>query len=134
MTRHNSDTDYVLGSSDAEHERLIRQAIRLAPITERFFREAGIGPGLRVLDLGSGVGDVAMLVARLVGVSGDVVGVERDARSINRARRRVAEAGLANVTFMQTDIAKFSAIRASMQPSVATFSSFSPIRLQPYVR
>ena len=97
MTLHKRDVDYILGSSDAEHERLIRQAIRLAPITKRFFREAGIGPGQRVLDLGSGVGDVAMLLALLVGVSGEVAGIERDARSIDRSRRRVAEAGLANV-------------------------------------
>ena len=108
MTRHTRDAGYILGSSDAEHERLIRQAIRLAPITERFFREAGIGPGQRVLDLGSGVGDVAMLVARLVGPSGEVVGIERDARSVNRARRRVADAGMTTVTFVQADIANFS--------------------------
>lgn len=107
MTRHKRNADYLLGSSDAEHERLIRQAIRLAPITERFFREAGIGLGQRVLDLGSGVGDVAMLVARLVGVSGEVVGIERDAHSIKRARTRIAEAGLTNVTFVQTDVASF---------------------------
>jgi len=95
---------YALGNTDAEHERLIRQAALLAPYTERFFREAGIGPGQRVLDLGSGVGDVAMLVARLVGPSGEVVGVERDTRSIARASARVAEAGLHNVSFTQSDV------------------------------
>src|SRR5215469_12106988 len=100
--------NYLLGNSDAEHERLIRQAIRLAPVTERFFREAGVGNGHRVLDLGSGVGDVAILLARLVGASGEVVAVERDIRSINRARTRVAEAGLHNVRFVKTDLAHFS--------------------------
>jgi hypothetical protein len=59
-------SDYHLGNTDAEHERLIRQAIRLAPVTERFFREVGIGCGQQVLDLGAGVGDVAMLVSRIV--------------------------------------------------------------------
>jgi hypothetical protein len=53
--------DYALGYTSAEHDRLIRQATRIAPITERLFPESGIGPGQRVLDLGSGVGDVAML-------------------------------------------------------------------------
>jgi ubiquinone/menaquinone biosynthesis C-methylase UbiE len=96
--------DYALGYTNTEHDRLIRQAARIAPITERLFREAGIGPGQRVLDLGSGVGDVAMLAARLVGPSGEVVGIERDASSIARATARVAEAGLRNVTFMQTDV------------------------------
>jgi SAM-dependent methyltransferase len=108
MTEGISSSDYLLGSTDAEHDRLIRQAVRLAPVTERFFREAGIGPGQRVLDLGSGVGDVAMLVARLVGPSGEVVGIERDTRSITRARIRAADAGLRSVSFTQSDVAQFS--------------------------
>src|SRR5216684_662843 len=85
---------YALGYANAEHERLTRQAARIAPVTERLFREAGIGPGQRVLDLGSGVGDVAMLAARIVGPSGQVVGIERDGYSIARANARVAESGL----------------------------------------
>ncbi|HTS29088.1 MAG TPA: class I SAM-dependent methyltransferase [Bryobacteraceae bacterium] len=99
---------YAMGSSDAEHERLIRQAARLAPYTERFLRQAGIGPGQRILDLGSGVGDVAMLAARLAGPSGQVVGVERDAGAIERARGRAQSAGLRNVRFLQSDVARFS--------------------------
>ena len=97
-------TEYALGYTTAEQERLIRQAALFGPITERFFREAGIGPGQRVLDLGSGVGDVAMLVARLVGPAGEVVGIEREASSIGRAKARVAAAGLRNVSFRQTDV------------------------------
>jgi SAM-dependent methyltransferase len=96
--------EYVLGYGDAEHDRLIRQATLVAPITERFFREAGITAGQRVLDLGSGVGDVAMAAARVVGPSGEVVGIERDAKSIARARARVAAAGFRNVRFTQADV------------------------------
>jgi ubiquinone/menaquinone biosynthesis C-methylase UbiE len=104
MTTSNSSSDYALGYTNEEHDRLIRQAERIAPITERLFREAGIGPGQRVLDLGSGVGDVGLLVARIVGPSGEVVGIERDARSIAQARARVTEAGLHNVSFTQADV------------------------------
>jgi 2-polyprenyl-3-methyl-5-hydroxy-6-metoxy-1,4-benzoquinol methylase len=96
--------DYALGYTDVEQDRLIRQAARFAPITERFLRKAGIGPGQRVLDLGSGMGDVSMLVARLVGASGQVVGIERDATSIERAEARLAAAGLRNVNFINTDV------------------------------
>lgn len=96
--------DYALGYTDAEQERLIRQAAIIAPITERLFCEAGIGTGQRVLDLGSGLGDVAMLVAGLVGPSGEVVGIERDANSTARAQARVAAAGLPNVSFFNTDV------------------------------
>jgi ubiquinone/menaquinone biosynthesis C-methylase UbiE len=108
MSTSGPTSPYALGSTDAEHERLIRQAALLAPLTERFFREASIGPGQRILDIGSGVGDVAMLAARLVGPSGEVLGVERDTRSIARARLRVAEAGLHHVTFTQSDVSQLS--------------------------
>ncbi len=104
MTTIRPSADYPLGNTDAEHERLIRQAARVAPTTERFFREAGIGPGQRVLDIGSGVGDVAMLVARLVGPSGEVVAIERDPKSIAKARARVTEAGFENVSFNESDV------------------------------
>src|SRR6267378_515045 len=112
----NADTggpqaNYALGSTDAEHERLIRQAALLASCTERFFREAGIASGQRVLDIGSGVGDVAMLVGQLVGPSGEVVGVERDARSVARARARAADAGLSQVTFIQRDASDLDCVR-----------------------
>jgi SAM-dependent methyltransferase len=55
------------------------------------------------LDLGSGVGDVVLIAARLVGPSGAVVGIERDARSVERARARMVEAGLVHVTLLQSD-------------------------------
>src|SRR5215471_19576263 len=94
---------YVLGYSDTEQDRLIRQATLLAPITERLFREAGIRAGCHVLDIGSGMGDVAMIAARLVGASGEVLGIERNVSFIARARERVATIGFRNVTFIQAD-------------------------------
>ena len=96
--------DYALGYTDAEQDRLIRQARLIAPITKRLFFEAGIGPGYRVLDLGSGMGDVSMLLAGLVGTSGEVVGIDRDATSIQRAQARVAAARLHNVSFLNSDV------------------------------
>src|SRR5438552_5467738 len=107
MTMNNAAPLYALGSTDAEHERLIRQAARLAPLTKRLFREAGVGPGQRVLDLGSGAGDVAILAARLVGPAGGVVGIERDPHAVARARVRAAEAGLHNITFIASNVSHF---------------------------
>src|SRR5207302_5317690 len=101
-----TDAEYALGSTKAEHERLVRQAKRYEPITERLFREAGVRAGQRVLDLGSGAGDVALLVAQLVGPKGEVVGIERDVQTIAYAKSRVAGEGLRNVTFVQSDAAE----------------------------
>jgi ubiquinone/menaquinone biosynthesis C-methylase UbiE len=97
---------YVLGGTGHEHERLIRQARIFNPFTERLFRNAGVARGQRVLDIGSGVGDIAMLVSELVGPTGEVVGVERDANTLTKARSRVAEAQLHNVSFVETDVSQ----------------------------
>ena len=105
MDEQQRTTTYTLGNTQAEHERLARQAAIFNPLTERLFSAAGIGPGQRVLDLGSGAGDVAMLLAKMVGPSGAVVGIERHEGSIAWARERVASAGLRNVTFLQSDVA-----------------------------
>lgn len=92
---------------DAEQTRLERQAFLFDPVTERVFRAAGIAPGMRVLDLGSGAGDVSMLAARIVGPAGQVVGVERNPDAIESAQARVRRAGIGNVSFVEGDVAAF---------------------------
>jgi ubiquinone/menaquinone biosynthesis C-methylase UbiE len=94
---------YAFADRAQEHRRLATQAELLDPLTERVFRAAGLGNGMRVLDLGSGAGDVAMLAARLVGSEGEVVGVERDTEAVASATARVAQVGLSNVRFIQGD-------------------------------
>jgi ubiquinone/menaquinone biosynthesis C-methylase UbiE len=76
-----------LGYNDREQLRLIRQARILATLTESFLRTAGIVSGMRVLDIGCGMGDVTMLAAQLVGPTGSVVSIDQDAVSIETARR-----------------------------------------------
>ena len=61
-----STAQYAFSDRAQEQRRLATQAELLDPLTERVFREAGLGTGMRVLDLGSGAGDVAILAARLV--------------------------------------------------------------------
>src|SRR5262252_2820612 len=91
---------YVFDRTRADEERrLEKQSAIMDPFTERLFRDGGLGEGMRVLDLGSGAGDVAMLAARIVGTAGVVVGVEGSPVAIETARRRAAAAGLRHVTF-----------------------------------
>ncbi len=96
--------DYVFTDRGEEQRRLQSQAELFDPLTERVFRAAGLAPGMRVLDLGSGAGDVAMLAARLVGSDGQVVGVERDRDAVAGARARVQQAGVTNVEFVEGDV------------------------------
>lgn len=72
--------------------------------TRRLLRDAGVEAGMRVLDVGCGTGDVALLAADLVGPGGQVLGIDRSGRMIEAARDRALAAGVANVTFKARDI------------------------------
>jgi SAM-dependent methyltransferase len=96
--------EYVLGRSEQESQRLVKQSLLVRQSTERIFRKAGIVLGMRVLDIGCGVGDVSFLAAELVGETGSVVGVDRDPGVLALARRRATENGLTNVTFEESEI------------------------------
>jgi ubiquinone/menaquinone biosynthesis C-methylase UbiE len=102
-----TSTGYALGYAEAEKQRLVRQAVRFEPILEAFLRDAGIREGDRVLDVASGQGDVSLVVGRLVTDRGAVLGVERDAASIEIARARAATIGMRNVKFVQADLGSF---------------------------
>jgi SAM-dependent methyltransferase len=99
---------YVLGSDEAEIARLDGQAAISAPAT-RLLLEAGgrIAPGMRVLDLGTGLGHVAVDVAELVGPEGAVVGIDESVRLLEIADQRRCAAGIENVTFLEADVRTF---------------------------
>ena len=98
-------SSYVLGHADVEIRRLLLQARLYDNDTERALHRAGLRPGMRVLDVGCGPGDVSFVAARLVGPGGNVLGVDAAAEIIGVARARAAEQGLSWVSFEQATIA-----------------------------
>ena len=101
-------TEYLLGHDDPELARLERQAGVLTTATRTILTAAGLQPGMRVLDLGTGAGDVAMLAGEIVGPSGSVVGVDLADDALRRAAQRVNARGLPNVTLVRADVADAS--------------------------
>ena len=59
---------------------------------------------MRVLDVGSGIGDVAFLAADLVGPGGKVVGFDLSAVPLELARSRAVERSLRNVSFVEGEL------------------------------
>jgi SAM-dependent methyltransferase len=96
--------NYLMGRSAAETQRLRAQAEIYASHTDHLLRMAGLTPGMRVLDLGCGVGDVTFAAARLVGASGAVIGVDVDAGVLTVAADRAVRSGIENVSFVRAEI------------------------------
>jgi len=77
-------------------------------MTQRVFAEAGIRSGMRVVDLGSGAGDVCMLLAEMVGPSGAVIGIDLDQEATLHAQNRAAAAGIGNIEFVHSDFEHYA--------------------------
>jgi 2-polyprenyl-3-methyl-5-hydroxy-6-metoxy-1,4-benzoquinol methylase len=99
---------YIMGHTDHERRRLALQAQALNPFTNEFFYRAGIAPGMRVLDLGCGVGEVSLIASRIVGPSGSVTGVDIDEAALAIARQRAAEEGFDHAQFIQANVTEFN--------------------------
>jgi ubiquinone/menaquinone biosynthesis C-methylase UbiE len=97
---------YILGHDRDELDRLIDQARFFGDLTEEVLRRAGVEPGMRVLDVGCGTGDVSFLAARLVGPTGAVLGVDRSPEAVAVAERRARDAGLGNVSFVVQELSE----------------------------
>jgi ubiquinone/menaquinone biosynthesis C-methylase UbiE len=111
---------YVLGHSTAEVERLMAQARVYKPLTRQFLLDAGLEAGMRVLDIGCGVGDVTFLAARLVGPGGEVVGIDQSPTAIEAASRRAQEMAVSNVRFVLGD-AGMTALEESFDAAIGRF-------------
>ena len=98
---------YLLGHSDRERRRLELQGKILLRPTEQLLRDAGICGGLRVLDIGCGVGDVTEIVSKLVGPGGHVTGVDFDAGGLEVARSRTKEDARGRVDYVEADLATY---------------------------
>lgn len=104
MTEGRNDAVYAMGHSDEERRRLIEQARLHADITRHVLLDSGVEQGMRVLDVGCGVGDVSLLAASIVGPEGAVVGVDTDSPALAVARDRADSAGLGQLAFLEAEL------------------------------
>ncbi|MGH8886949.1 MAG: protein-L-isoaspartate O-methyltransferase family protein [Egibacteraceae bacterium] len=70
---------------------------------ERDLRRAGIQPGMRVLEIGTGTGYTGAVLAELAGPDGHVVSVDVDPALIQRAAKLHAERRVWNLTLVTAD-------------------------------
>jgi SAM-dependent methyltransferase len=100
--------DYLFAQATDEIRRLKRQAEFLSRFTHYLLDSAGITSRMTVLDVGTGIGDVAFMVAERVGPQGTVVGVDMNPAMIDFARQRAQATGITNVAFLQGDLSQMA--------------------------
>ena len=80
-----------------KHREVIREMF--APVTHALIEDGLIGSGQKVLDIATGPGEPALTIASLVGLDGEVFGIDPALEMIEGARRAAARLGYTNAHF-----------------------------------
>src|SRR4051794_15557316 len=90
---------YVLNTGEeAAHRLRVVNSVHGAD-TEAFLRRAGLAPGLRVADVGCGVGTLSAWLAKQVGPRGEVHAVDISPDQVAQAEAEARRQGAANARF-----------------------------------
>jgi cyclopropane fatty-acyl-phospholipid synthase-like methyltransferase len=108
--------------------------ISVLDLTGDILRQSGIRRGMRVLDLECGAGNASLLIARLVGASGLVVGVDRSAEAIDAAEKRATVAGYCYWTRFVTADPDTFVCQDRFDAVVARQTLFRPGKLAAFLR
>ncbi|MDQ3988228.1 MAG: methyltransferase domain-containing protein [Actinomycetota bacterium] len=92
-------THYTIDGGQPGKARLNVIAEMMRPTTASLLAAAGVPAGGHCLDVGCGGGHVSLDLARLVGPTGSVVGIDLDAQILELARSDATAAGVTNVTY-----------------------------------
>ena len=101
MTTNNKS--YIHRGGDAGAERLKVLTNATWPNTRAFLLRAGLKPGMRVLDVGCGGGDLTLRIAEMLAPKGSIIGIDYDARKIEIAAQLTEQTDY-TVEFRQHDI------------------------------
>lgn len=95
---------YVIAGGRTGYDRLLLLARDRWPDTQALLQRAGVGPGMRCLDLGCGGGEVTFELARMVAPGGFAVGIDMDEVKLALAREAARERGVENVEFRAQNV------------------------------
>lgn len=95
---------YVIMGGRPGYDRLQILARDRWPDTRNLMARAGVGAGMRCVDLGCGGGEVTFELAKLVAPDGVAVGVDMDEVKLTLAREAAVERGVTNVEFRAANV------------------------------
>ena len=101
------EKSYVIGTHDAEVERLgVQHRVWRASVLD-FWRQGGITTGQSVLDVGAGPGYATLDLAEIVGRAGNVIAIERSHRFLGALQAFAAARGLSNIKTVEGDLLEY---------------------------
>ncbi len=103
----------MLGASQYEIDRLVFQGEVWRSMTDGLFEKLGVKSGWKCLDVGAGIGTVALPLAERVGNEGEVTAVEAIPLYAATLREELARKNIENVRVFEGDLRRFKVPRGA---------------------
>lgn len=100
--RASSDKPYILATGEKAVSRLDLLERIFGPASRQFLSSAGLRSGMRVAEIGCGVGLTARWVSTQVSPGGSVTGVDSSSEQLLVAKKSAAEAAIPNLSFSES--------------------------------
>ena len=101
QNRHHPDKPYMLATGEKAVSRLELLERIFGPATRHLLSAAGLCSGMRVAEVGCGVGLTARWVSTQVSPTGSVAGVDSSSEQLHIGEKNAAEAGTTNLSFSE---------------------------------
>src|SRR5215467_96018 len=120
-TGHLADKPYMLATGEKAISRLDLLERIFGTGTRDLLNVAGLRPGMRVAEIGCGIGLTAQWISEKVGASGSVVALDSSSEQLEIASRCAGEVGTKNLSFNQGDAYETGLTRDSFDLVYARF-------------
>ena len=95
------DKPYILATGEKAVSRLDLLERVFGPATRHLLSAIGLCSGMRVAEIGCGIGLTARWVSTQVGFGGSVVGVDSSSEQLHIAEKSAAESSTTNLSFRE---------------------------------
>lgn len=94
----------LLSNLDEEIERIETQAKSLSDSAHSLFKRVGVKEGMNCVDIGCGTGEVALMLAKMVGNSGQVTALDSSQKATEICNKKAKERNQRNITFLTREV------------------------------
>lgn len=102
--------EYILPVGEADRIRLEVLGRMYNPLAEQFLIKNGLKPGMHVLEIGCGAGDMACWLANYVGGQGKVTAIDSSSKQIDIASSKAKDSGINNIEFHCLDMREIESL------------------------
>ena len=96
----------LTGKADFARLSILNQIYN--PVSFNFLKKSGLHKSIKILEIGCGYGDMALKLARHVGLKGEVIAIDQDIEQIKIAELKRQKKNISNIRFISSSLEDFS--------------------------